>query len=96
MPRTRFDKLAAPKRDPIKATILERKDATDTSLEAMAAALGVSVATLSRMLAKHTDAWPLGQINGSTASSSWTPPTCGRIYGHEISSLAQSEPLPRT
>ena len=29
MPRTRFDKLAAPKRDPIKATILERKDATD-------------------------------------------------------------------
>ena len=63
MPRTRFDKLAAPKRDPIKATILERKDATDTSLEAMADALGVSVATLSRMLAKHTDAWPLGQIN---------------------------------
>lgn len=29
MPRTRFDKLAAPKRDPIKATFLERKDATD-------------------------------------------------------------------
>ena len=27
MPRTRFDKLAAPKRDPIKATILE--DAAD-------------------------------------------------------------------
>ena len=62
MPRSRFDKLAAPKRDPIKATILERKDATDTSLEAMAAARGVSVATRSRMLAKHTDAWPLGQI----------------------------------
>lgn len=44
MPRTRFDKLAAPKRDPIKATFLERKDATDTSLEAMASALGASVA----------------------------------------------------
>ena len=29
MPRTRFNKLTAPKRDPIKATNLERKDATD-------------------------------------------------------------------
>lgn len=29
MPRTRFDKLTAQKRDPIKAMNLERKDATD-------------------------------------------------------------------
>lgn len=29
MPLTRFDKLTAPKHDPIKATFLERKDAAD-------------------------------------------------------------------
>lgn len=29
MPRTRFEKLAAPKRDPIKATFLDRKDTAD-------------------------------------------------------------------
>lgn len=29
MPRTCFNKLAAPKRDPIKATFLERKDTAD-------------------------------------------------------------------
>lgn len=62
MPRTRFDKFAAPKRDPVKATILERKAATGSSVEDLAKALGVSVSTATRLLAKSSDDWSLGQI----------------------------------
>ena len=62
MPRTRFDKFTVPKRDPIKATILELKDATGSSVEDLAKALGVSASTATRLLAKSSDDWSLGQI----------------------------------
>lgn len=60
MPRL---KSTEQRRDPIKAMILERKQAYGISDDALAACLGVCRQTLAVMLRrKHTDEWPLGQI----------------------------------
>jgi len=60
MPRL---KATEKRRDPVKALMLERKQAYGISDEGMAEALGMCRQTLSVMLKrKHTDEWPLGQI----------------------------------
>lgn len=65
MPRTRFDRYAAPKRpatDRPKALILERMQAGNIGGKQMADALGVSPSTWTNRKQQHTDLWPLGEL----------------------------------
>lgn len=60
MPKT---KLNRPPVDPIKALILERKNAYHLSDAEMAGKMGVSRGTYQRRIHReHTNDWPLGQI----------------------------------
>lgn len=60
MPRL---KATEKRRDPIKALLLERKQAYGVPSDTLAEQLGVCRQTMSDMLnRKHTDEWPLGQI----------------------------------
>ena len=63
MPRTIFDKYAAPPKDPVKAQILDRINALHLSAAEGSKIMGVSESTyLRRLNHQHTDEWPLGII----------------------------------
>lgn len=62
MPRTRLDKYAKPKRDPLKGIIYERLRATDLTSGALAEKLYVSRKTLSTRLNSPTGTWRLDEL----------------------------------
>ncbi len=62
MPRTKLDKYSRPKLDPIKGLILAACRDQNKSQSEMARMAGVSPATYSRMLDKHSVKWSLEVI----------------------------------
>ena len=65
MPRTRLDKYAAPKRQPLdlpKALILERIVSLGVGSGEIAKALNISEATFSRRRRQPSSEWTLGEI----------------------------------
>lgn len=62
MPATRLDRLAEPKRDPIKALIKERMDIKDVRPEEAAKIMGVSRCTWFNRAKQHTDNWSLAEL----------------------------------
>ena len=62
MPRNNFDKYARPKIDPIKGLILTAGRDQHKSQTELAKMAGVSPATFSRMLNKHSVKWSLESI----------------------------------
>ena len=68
MPRTRFDRCAAPKRpapDYPRELILGRMIASEVDVEKMAASMGVSAATLYRRRSQPSAFWTLGELIGA-------------------------------
>ena len=59
MPRTKLDRLLAPKRDPIKGLVLEYMSIQKISGAKVAENIGVGRATFTRRMAEHTDEWPV-------------------------------------
>lgn len=62
MPRSNFDKYSRPKIDPIKGLILTAGRDQHKSQTELAKMAGVSPATFSRMLNKHSVKWSLESI----------------------------------
>lgn len=62
MPRSNFDKYSRPKLDPIKGLILTAGRDQHKSQTELAKMAGVSPATFSRMLNKHSVKWSLESI----------------------------------
>lgn len=62
MPRSNFDKYSRPKLDPIKGLILTAGRDQHKSQTELAKMAGVSPATFSRMLNKHSVKWRLESI----------------------------------
>lgn len=62
MPRTHLDKMTTPKKDVVKAILLERKQAFHLTNAQLAAVLGVSPRTFTGLMRKHTNQWQLEQI----------------------------------
>lgn len=62
MPRTKLDKFSRPKTDPLKGLILAAGRDQHKSQSEMAKLAGVSPATYSRMLDKHSVKWSLESI----------------------------------
>lgn len=63
MPRTKLDRISAPKRDPIKALINDRANALHYTQDKLAGVMGVSRATTAQRMGKqHTEEWPLSEV----------------------------------
>lgn len=62
MPRTKLDRLLAPKRDPIKGLVLEYMSIQEISGAKVAENIGVGRATFTRRIAEHTDEWPVKDV----------------------------------
>ena len=62
MPRTRLDEFRKPKLDPLKAVILERKQALNLTYADIADILSCSVSTAQHRFYGPSDEWTLGEL----------------------------------
>jgi len=62
MPRTKLDKYAAPRRDPVKGLILQAARDQGKTQEDCAALCKMPLRTYQAMVAKHSDQWTLRRV----------------------------------
>ena len=62
MPYVKLSELSNPKKDRLKADLLERMDAYNMTNAQMAEAMQISRSTFQRLMKAHTDEWTLEQI----------------------------------
>ena len=62
MPYVRLSELSKPKKDRLKADLLERMDAYNMTNAQMAEAMEISRSTFQRLMKTHTDEWTISQI----------------------------------
>ena len=62
MPYCKLSELNKPRRDRLKADLLERQNAYGKTNEQMAVAMGISRSTYQRLLKQHTEEWTVKQL----------------------------------
>lgn len=65
MPYVKLSELSKPRRDRLKADLLERQLAYNKTNEDMAAAMGISRSTYQRLLKQHTEEWTVKQLTAA-------------------------------
>ena len=62
MPFVKLCERNRPRRDTLKAALLERQRAEGVTNEELAEAMGISRSTLYRLMNEHTDNWTIAQL----------------------------------